>query len=265
MNLKGKTVLLTGATGGIGRAFALALSDCGARLIMVSRNYQELKDLQQCIEGQDHILVAADLAQETGRKSVVDACAAGIDIVVNNAGVNHFGLLQDQTAEQIRQMIELNTVAPILLIQALLPILLLRESVIVNVGSGFGSIGFAGYSGYSASKFGLRGFSEALRRELADSSVSVRYLGPRATDTDMNSSAVVAMNTELKNAVDSTGEVASQLLILLSKPTGVRCLGWPEKFFIKLNAVFPGLVDRALRKQLPVINRYALAVATESG
>lgn len=265
MNLAGKTALLTGATGGIGRAFALALADCGVKLILVSRNLQKLNDLQQCVSGEGHRHVVADLSESAGRKTVVDACPEGVDIVVNNAGINNFGLLQQLTEYQLRQMFELNTLAPILLVQALLPQLMLRDSIVVNVGSGFGSIGFPGYCGYSASKFGLRGFSEALRRELADSSVSVRYLGPRATDTAMNSSAVVAMNTELGNAVDSPEAVASELLKLLSKPAGIRCLGWPEKFFIKLNAVFPGLVDKALRKQLPVIQRYALAAGTEAG
>ncbi len=118
MNLGGKTVLLTGATGGIGRAFAQALADQGARLILVSRNPQELSDLQQCLAGEDHQHVAADLSQTTDRKTIVDACAEGVDIVVNNAGVNYFGLLQEQTEAQLRQMFELNTLAPILLVQA---------------------------------------------------------------------------------------------------------------------------------------------------
>ena len=157
-------------------------------------------------------------------------------------------------------MFELNTLTPILLTRLLLPLMLSRQSVIVNVGSGFGSIGFAGYCGYSASKFALRGFSEALRRELADTSVSVRYLAPRATTTDMNSDTVVAMNAELGNAMDEPMVVAGALLNLLAKSSGTSYIGWPERFFIKLNGLFPALVDRALGKQLPAIRRHAVAI-----
>ena len=112
----------------------------------------------------------------------------------------------------------------------------------VNIGSGFGSIGFAGYSGYSASKFALRGFTEALRRELADSSVRVGYLAPRATVTDMNSEQVVAMNKELGNKMDTPESVAEEFLSLLKSDQTERYIGWPERFFVKLNSLLPGVV-----------------------
>ena len=201
MDVHNKTVLLTGAAGGIGVSFAQALADSGAKLVLVGRSLISLDALLDSLPGSGHRAIPADLATAQGRQAVVNACAEGIDVLVNNAGVNHFGLLKTQTEEQIRTMFELNAVAPILLTQALLPLLSARESIVVNVGSGFGSIGFAGYSGYSASKFALRGFSQALRRELADTSVSVLYLAPRATATSMNPDCIVAMNSELGNSM----------------------------------------------------------------
>ena len=263
MDLNNKTVLLTGAAGGIGASFAQALADGGARLVLVGRNLINLDTLLETLPGSGHRAIPADLGTVQGRLAVVNACAEGIDVLINNAGVNHFGLLEAQTEEQIRTMFELNTIAPILLTQALLPQLVKRESIVVNVGSGFGSIGFAGYCGYSASKFALRGFSEALRRELADTPVSVLYLAPRATATSMNPDHIVAMNSELGNATDEPRVVARALMDLLAKPRGTRFLGWPERFFIKLNGLFPGLVDKALGKQLPVIRRHAVAVAAK--
>lgn len=264
MNVEGKTVVLTGATGGIGQAFAQTLAKEGAQLILVSRSRDKLKVLISSLAGGGHSSVAADLGTGEGRQAVVAACRAGLDILINNAGVNQFGLLQSQSEQQLRDMFELNTIAPMLLTQALLPQLRSNSSCIVNVGSGFGSIGFAGYCGYSASKFALRGFTEALRRELADSTIRVLYLAPRATDTAMNSETVVAMNRELGNAMDSPEWVASELIKLLKKSTGSRYLGWPERFFIKLNGLLPAVVDKALAKQLPVIYHHAMAEGRQS-
>jgi short-subunit dehydrogenase len=262
MILKNKTVLLTGASGGIGEAFARALARAGVRLILVSRGQDKLDALLAALPGQGHCAVVADLTASEGRQAVVDVCRDCVDILINTAGVNHFGLLDTQSEEQIRSMFEVNTLAPILLTQALLPQLLTRESAIINVGSGYGSIGFAGYCGYSASKFALRGFTEALRRELADSSVSVQYLAPRATATDMNPDTVMAMNAELGNAVDDPDVVAAELMALLAKSGGTRYMGWPERFFIMLNGLFPAVVNTALAKKLHFIRRQAVAASS---
>lgn len=259
MDVTNKRVLLTGATGGIGAAFAQALAEAGARLVLVSRTQAKLDHLLAMLPGEGHCAVSADLTTTEGRNAVVDASADSVEILINNAGVNYFGLFEAQSEQQIRSMLDINSIAPMLLTHALIPQLATRESVIVNVGSGFGSIGFAGYCSYSTSKFALRGFTEALRRELADSSISVMYLAPRATNTAMNSDAVVAMNQELGHAVDDCDTVAKELMKLLQKPAGTRFIGWPERFFIKLNGLFPAIVDRALRKQRPAIRRHAIA------
>ena len=264
MNLQDKTVVLTGATGGIGAAMAQELAGRGVNLILVSRDQYKLESLKGQLPGDGHVLVAADLSEADGREKVLYACCHGVDLLINNAGVNHFGLLQSQSEQQLRDMFELNAIVPVLLTRALLPHMRQSGSSIVNVGSGFGSIGFAGYCGYSASKFALRGFTEALRRELADTEINVLYLAPRATETTMNSQHVVEMNKELGNAMDSPQWVASELVKLLKKSSGSRYLGWPERFFIKLNSLFPFIVDKALARQLPVITRQAMAQEREA-
>jgi short-subunit dehydrogenase len=261
MDVKGKRIVLTGAAGGIGAACATRLAAGGARLLLVSRNARRLEGLSAGLPGEGHLAVAADLTSEAGRLAVVDACGGDIDVLINNAGINHFGLLETQSEAQLREMFEINALAPILLTRMLLPDLRQRPSAVVNVGSGFGSIGFAGYCGYSASKFALRGFTEALRREVADTRVEVLYLAPRATATDMNPQSVVALNLELGNAMDPPERVASELMTLLRKTGSARYIGWPERFFVKLNAIFPSLVDRALASQLPVIRKQALAAS----
>jgi short-subunit dehydrogenase len=96
----------------------------------------------------------------------------GANVLINAAGINPFGMFAEQAAAEIGKAFAINTVAPILLCHALLPVLSERPAAqIVNVGSTFGSIGFPGFAAYSATKFAVRGFSEALRRELADSAI----------------------------------------------------------------------------------------------
>ena len=265
MNMQGKTVVLTGATGGIGRAIAHKMASQGASLVLVSRHLDRLEALSAEMQGQGHRELALDLATDAGRQQLVDECGGQVDILINNAGVNAFGLLQDQSPEIVRTAMAVNALAPMLLVQALLPQLSQRGAVGVNVGSGYGSIGYPGYAAYSASKFALRGFSEALRRELADTAVRVLYLAPRATATEMNPEHVVAMNKELGNSVDAPERVADELMRLLARGDGSRYIGWPERFFVKLNGILPGIVDKALQKQLPVVKRSAMAARQAGG
>ncbi|MFK8049008.1 MAG: SDR family oxidoreductase [Halioglobus sp.] len=259
MNFEGITVLLTGATGGIGRSFAHALAQRGAHLVLVSRNGDPLGQLCAELSGDKHTIVSADIATSEGREQVLQACTDSVNVLINNAGANHFGVFEAHKEDQLRTMFDVNIIAPFLLTQAFLPKLESVGGTVINVGSGLGSIGFPGQSGYSASKFALRGFSQALRRELSDRNIRVAYLAPRATDTEMNVDAVVEMNKELGNQMDSPDTVAKALIDLLNGSSGTRFIGWPERFFIKLNSLYPSLIDSALGKQLPVIRRYAKA------
>lgn len=262
MELRGKTFLLTGASGGIGQAMAQALAAQGVRLILVGRDAGKLAAVQRSLPvaaglAIEHLSVVADLATDSGRAAIVQACqAAGpLDGVINNAGVSQFALID---AQDFAAQLQTNLLAPLQLTQALLPQLLARPAaVIVNVGSAFGSIGHPGYSGYCASKFGLRGFTEALRRELADSAVAVLYLAPRATDTGINSPAVVAMNKALGNQTDSPQRVANELIAQLKAGQARRYIGWPEQLFVRVNALLPQIVDKALAAKLAIVRRFA--------
>ena len=259
MDLQNKTIVLTGASGGIGQAMAKALANEGARLILVGRNTAKLKTLATTLPGEQRF-VEADLTTEQGRDTLGTYCANNgpIDILINNAGGSAFALIEDQSDRAIEALIALNLSAPILLTKRLLPLLLeAKNGGIVNVGSAFGAIGYPGFSTYCASKFGLRGYSEALRRELADSGLRVFYLAPRATNTAINSQKVAELNRQLGNAVDEPETVASALIKQL-KNNQINCyVGWPEKFFARLNALLPRLVDSSLAKQLAVIRRLA--------
>ena len=260
MELRGKTVLLTGASGGIGQAIALKLAAAGARLLLVARNTARLATLQAELVAKypaDHQIFSADLTKPQDRLDLLAFVRdlTGIDILINNAGISQFGLVSQQ---DYASQLSTNLLMPMLVTQTLLPELQRKSTaMIVNVGSAFGSIGYPGFTGYSASKFGLRGFTEALKRELADSTVQVLYFAPRATDTAINTDAVVAMNRELGNQSDSPALVAAALLQQIQQNQPRCFIGWPEQLFVRVNAILPGIVDKALAAKLAVIRRYA--------
>ena len=267
MELRNKTAVLTGASGGIGSAIAERLAGAGARLILVGRNREGLQRQAERLSRR-HGLPAdrkplpldADIGTPEGRQSMAETCRReGIDILINNAGSQLFGLFVDQDEADIAALLALNLVAPLLLTRKLLPLLEARsEAAIVNIGSTFGSIGHPAFATYCASKAGLGGFSEALRRELAGGPVRVHHLAPRATRTALNDDRVSALNEALGNGVDEPSTVADALLELLASPRGrTRHLGWPESLFVRINKLFPAIVDRALGRQLALIRRHA--------
>jgi short-subunit dehydrogenase len=253
--------LLTGAGGGIGAAMAVALAPRCAALLLAGRDLGRLMATERQVArpGLATCVIAADLATAHGRDAVARAAAeSGIDLLINNAGVNEFAWFADQGEEAIERIVGVNALAPMLLTRRLLPLLQSRRTAtIVNVGSIYGYLGYPGFASYSASKFALRGFSEALRRELADGPVRVLYFAPRATRTPLNGAALVELNGELGTAMDAPAQVAAELVRLLQRPVRERLLGWPEKLFARINQIVPALVDRGLRRQLPTIRTHA--------
>jgi short-subunit dehydrogenase len=257
MRLSEARVVLTGASGGIGLAIAEALCSHGAQVLAVSRHQEPLLALKAQYP---HLLrwAQADLTTAEGRQHVLmQAQAMGnVNLLINAAGVNHFAMLEHLPGREIDAMLGINLSAPIQLTSIMLPVLRqANAAMVVNVGSTFGSIGYAGYATYCASKFALRGFSEALRRELADTRIGVLYVAPRATRTAMNSRAARALNTALKSNEDDPKTVAAAVVSAIVGNQRELYLGWPERFFVRLNGLLPTVVDRGLRKHLPLIRR----------
>lgn len=262
MSKRGWRAVLTGATGGIGRAVAIRLAPLCETLLLVGRDAGALAALQRETGGRG---VAADLTTAGGREAVALAAReTGLDVLINNAGTGDFAWLDGQDELAVERIVRLNVLAPMELTRLLLPLLLAgREARVVNVGSIMGYLGYPGYAAYCASKFALRGFSEALRRELADGPVRVAYFAPRATRTGLNSRTASELNAALGVQMDDPQRVADALIRLLRRPASERLLGMPERLFARLNQVVPGLLDRALRRQLPVIKEYARRASSE--
>lgn len=260
MNLHGKVIALTGASGGIGHALAQSLAAAGAYLLLNGRKQAQLESqLAALPNSEKHRIVKADLATPMGQSDFIEAAIdAQVSGLIVCAGVNHQGLFSQQTPEQLAEMTSVNLTVPMQVTQRLLPHLQQQSSpFIVLVGSTLGAIGVPGMVGYCASKFGLRGFAQALRRELADTPTGILYLAPRATKTSMNDDIAVALNEALGNAMDSPERVARECVDCLQKKRwGEHFVGQPEGIFARLNGVLPGIVDGALKKQLAQVKRY---------
>ncbi|HWC09496.1 MAG TPA: SDR family oxidoreductase, partial [Solirubrobacterales bacterium] len=178
MELSGRTALLTGATGGLGRAIARSLAGRGATLVLSARKPEALQELAKELPGEGHRVLPADLAEE-GAAERLAAEAAGTEILVANAGLPAAGRMEDFTPEQVVRALRVNLEAPMLLAQALYPAMLEnRSGHLVFVSSLAGKSPAPRSSIYNAPKFGLRGFALGLRTDLGPQGVGVSVVSP---------------------------------------------------------------------------------------
>ena len=178
MELRDRTILLTGATGGLGRAIALAIAQRGGHLVLSSRKEAELNELAASLPGSAHQGVVSDLAQPGAALELLGATGE-IDVLVANAAVPASGKLDGYSAEQIQRALRVNLEAPILMTHALLDGWLARGSGhFVFVSSLNGKVATARSSLYSATKFGLRGFALGLREDLRGTAVGSSVVMP---------------------------------------------------------------------------------------
>lgn len=233
-----KSVLITGASGGLGALVANHLTAHGAHVVALGRTRPA---------GVDGFL-HHDLSNPQGLEAAAEAIKTGRwDILVNLAGVQHFGPVEQEDPEHLVSGYMVNLVAPVRLSQAVVPGMKARGSgQIVNIGSIFGSINFAHFATYSSAKAGLRGFSQALRRELADTGVDVTYVAPRAVRTAMITERVMEFARLTQMNLDAPDATARQIVTAIQQRKRDVYLGFPESIFVRLNALMPGLVDRAL-------------------
>jgi short-subunit dehydrogenase len=251
MSLNGKRIILTGAAGGIGSLLARELDRQDAQLALVDANAAALAQLADEL-GQAHA-VPGDLSSAEGCEAVVSAALhllGGVDILVNLAGLMSFRAIEDEDPAYLQTLMQVNLIAPMLLSRLVIPHFHAQGSGhIVNVGSIFGSINFAYFTAYSTSKAGVRGFSEALRRELADSHIDVTYIAPRAVRTPLNTDVIMRMGEATGMNMDEPEQVAAKIAAAIARRDKDVYLGFPEKLFVRINAILPRLVDKAVAAQ----------------
>lgn len=268
MDLKQARILLTGASGGFGQELARQLSAAGAELVLSARRREVLDRLAAELTqsgGKPVEDLVADWSSNEGRQALsqrTQSAQRPINTLVLNAALNSFGSFESQSDHQLTELLSANLLAPMRLVREVLPSLKARESArLVFINSTFGRLGHPGYASYCAAKHGLKGFAEALRRELLGSSVQVIEISPRAMRTAMNGPAAQAVNRAAKSTEDSPAVVAAATLKAMRSDRARLLIGFPERWFIRLNALFPRLLDRALGTSWPKLHRVASAAS----
>ena len=190
--IKGKKIVLTGATGGVGSEIAKMLYEAGARLILVSKNENKLKQLQESLTGDESSEIVKYLAVdfnnlEQVKKSVYEIIKifnSSIDVLINNAGIGYHGKIETIDADELKEVFAVNTIAPIIITSKLLPFVSRSDAGhIINISSILGSRSMARTAAYAASKHALTGFTKVLRLEASRQGVRVTAIEPGAIDT----------------------------------------------------------------------------------
>jgi short-subunit dehydrogenase len=189
MKLRDKTVIVTGASSGIGRETAIAFARADTNLVLASRNEAALNELAAEVlpQVQRVLVVPTDVTQRSAVDAMVQQAAremGSIDILVNNAGVGLNALLAEGSMTNIRRLFEVNVYGALHCIQAVVPYMKQQgRGQIINVSSVAGKIATPRNGAYAATKFALTAISDALRLELADYGITVTTVFPGITDT----------------------------------------------------------------------------------
>jgi short-subunit dehydrogenase len=257
-DLRGRRILLTGASSGIGQALATQLAQAGARLILTARSFDKLQELALALRnrGHDATAFAGDVTCDTDRRRVLEFAQehlCGLDILINNAGVGSFGHFADCTESILRQVMEVNFFAPAELTRLTIPLLKAgTQPAVLNVASMCGRRGLPAWSEYSASKFALVGLSESLRAELAHHGIDVVVILPGLTRSELG-----------RNLLRNTGKmdirfdqgmppetVAAGIVRALVKGRAETILGSEARWMLRFNRWVPRILDWLIARKI---------------
>ncbi len=254
---KDKVVAITGGSEGIGKALVEALIPLGAKVATCGRNYDKLYRLQmQYSQNMLHAIVS-DVSKESDCRRFIESTIktfGGIDILINNAGVSMRALVQDLDVDVIRRVMDVNFYGAVYCTKYALPSIVERQGTIVGVSSIAGYRGLPGRSAYSASKFALQGWLEALRTELLDQEVNVMWVCPGFTTSNIRFAALDSKGNTFGETSMEEGrmmpaeEVAVHILEAIEKKKRTMILTLNGKSTVFLNRFFPSFADKMVRK-----------------
>ena len=226
-----KTALITGASRGIGKSIALSLASKGYNIaITCVKNIDQLELVKQEIEalGVQCLAMTSDVGNYDSVRTLFDTIKevyGGIDVLVNNAGISHVGLLTDLSCEEWHQLMDTNLNSLFYCCKCAIPYMLHQKAGrIINISSVWGDVGASCEVAYSASKGGMNSFTKALAKELAPSNIQVNAISCGAIDTEMNSFLSEEDRENLTNEIPAsrlgkTEEVAELVCQLATSPS----------------------------------------------
>lgn len=254
---KDKVVVITGGTEGIGKALIDALIPLGAKISTCGRNHDKLYNLQFQYANVMLHAETCDVSNEQDCKKFIESTLktfGGIDILINNAGISMRALVQDADVEVIRKVMAVNFYGAVYCTKFALPSIIERKGSIVGVSSIAGYRGLPGRSAYSASKFALQGWLEALRTELFDTGVNVMWVCPGFTTSNIRNAALNKEGQpQGESLMDETkmmpaAECAKYIIQAIEKRKRTLVLTFTGKRTVLLNRFFPSWTDKMVHK-----------------
>ena len=254
---KDKVVVITGGSDGIGKALVDALILQGAKVAACGRNQDKLYDLQLLHPGKYLHTMVADVSNYSDCRNFIDTTIqvfGGIDILINNAGISMKALLKDLDVEVIQKVMNINFNGTLFCTRLALDSIIKRKGTIVGVSSIAGFRGLPGRSGYSASKFAINGFLEALRIEMMDEGVNVMWVCPGFTSSNIRNAALNKQGkSQGESPLDesklmSAERCAALILKAIEKRKRTLVLTLTGKTTVFLNRFFPSLSDKLIKK-----------------
>ncbi len=253
---RGKKILVTGATGDLGKALVKSLAQAGAYLIITSRSERKLRELSTSLATEPEIItLTADLsipgeAEKLAKEALKSA--GHIDVLFNNAGLGYFALMEEADEEKIRHLFEVNTFSPFSLINTLLPHMKMRGTGrIVNIVSSAGRVPIPTVGVYGGSKSALAVMANTMRLELEPKGIDILNIYPGTVN---NSFEKNAMREEDRTGLCSTADcgeveevIAAQILRAANGPAGETWLERPGKWLALAAIAWPSLVDNKLQ------------------
>ncbi len=252
-----KVVVVTGGSEGIGKALVELLLQKGARVATCGRNYEKLYELQTNQAGRPLHIATADVSKEIDCRNFIASVIktfGTIDILINNAGVSMRALFKDVDLETLHTLININFWGTVYCTKFALNEIIKNKGTIIGVSSIAGFRGLPGRTGYSASKFAVNGFLEALRTEVMDDGVNVMWVSPGFTTSNIRN---VALDKNAKpqkeNPMDedkmmSAEECADYILKAIEKKRRTMVLTFLGLRTVLMNRFFPALTDKLVRK-----------------
>lgn len=255
--IQGKVVVITGGSDGIGKALVELYLHKGAKVATCARNYQKLYQLQSAHTGKPLFIHATDVSKEIDCRGFINAVIkefGTIDILVNNAGVSMRALVQDVDLDTIRRVMDINFWGTVYCTKFALDHIIKNKGTIVGVSSIAGYRGLPGRSGYSASKYAVNGWLEALRTELLESGTNVMWVCPGFTSSNIRNAALNSKGESQgespmdEGAMMSSEECAEHIATAIEKRKRTLVLTFTGKRAVFMNKFFPSLADKLVRK-----------------
>jgi short-subunit dehydrogenase len=254
--LSNRRALVTGASSGIGRALAIELAKQGVDVVLLARREDRLQHVAAEISrlGRRGVCVVGDVTEPATRQRALEAARdqlGGLDILVNNAGVAAHGRFAEADPGRVRPIMEVNFFAPVELIRAAIPLLKVGvDPIVVNIGSILGRRGSPHKSEYSASKFAIHGFSEAVRPELQKLGIDVLVVAAGPTETEhfdvlLEGSAKLPWGEPPRQPA---ADVARAVVRAIERGQHELVTSWRGKAFLLINRLAPRFLDRIMSR-----------------